>query len=167
MDSHLWKRSHQKESKQGRYGAARMQWGRLQVFQHAKGQGVLAARMQLPATLLAYNGTGEKLVAAGEDQSILLINIKTVDGNLKACLPPSLLLWVISCETALHTCASRWTAQRSCRLTASLTQDLRHAAASVLLQNVHSSPVPFPRSHQSRCVGEPLQGSNAWSWAVH
>ena len=65
---------------------------RPQVFQHAKGQGVLAARMQLPATLLAYNGTGEKLVAAGEDQSILLINIKTTDGNLKACLHHSPLL---------------------------------------------------------------------------
>jgi hypothetical protein len=42
--------------------------------------------MQLPATLLSYNGTGEKLAAAGEDQSILLINIKTIDGNLKVVL---------------------------------------------------------------------------------
>jgi len=60
----------------------------MQVFQHSKSQGVLAARMQLPATLLSYNGTGEKLAAAGEDQSILLINIKTTDGNLKVPPPP-------------------------------------------------------------------------------
>ena len=48
----------------------------LQIYKHPKGQSVLGARLQLPALLLSYNGTGEKLAAAGDDECIHIINIK-------------------------------------------------------------------------------------------
>lgn len=48
----------------------------MQVYDGPDCQAVLGARLQMPPIALAYNVTGDKLVAAGDDENIHVINIR-------------------------------------------------------------------------------------------
>lgn len=52
----------------------------------------------MPAFLLSYNGTGEKLAAAGDDECIHIINVKLnpETNTLKVIISRESLLWI--CE---------------------------------------------------------------------
>lgn len=53
-----------------------------QVYRYPENQCILGARLQLPGTLLSFNGTGEKLVAGGNDEMLHIIMIRTdTDGK--------------------------------------------------------------------------------------